>query len=92
MLLVVLLSGCGSNSGPSDADAQNVLWKTLHATNVVIKDKQPCDLSANTKAEGVSERWIITYDAAQEGTGTKATIQKSDGQWEYYSAGAQCSR
>lgn len=93
VVIGVLLSACSSlsPSGPSDEQAKKVITDNIGGTNLVIKDKQQCEISANTKATGVSERWIITFD--EDGfTNNKMTIDKADGEWRMYTARAYCGQ
>lgn len=83
------------NSGaPSDDDVQRILVNELRMSNVVIRDKQPCELTANIRAMGISERWIIAYDAVNSSqrqiTNDRVTIQKRDNEWQWFNAMAYC--
>lgn len=69
----------------------------LSRSNIVITDKQPCQLDANTRAIGVSERWVITFNAlntaysqSRQETNSRVTIQKYNGEWRWFNALAFC--
>lgn len=87
-------------AGPTDAEARRIILESLEVTDVVIKDKQPCELSANTRAQGVSQRWIITFDAvrapnmftgeSQQMINARVTISQYNGEWIWSNAVAHC--
>ena len=89
-------SGVFAPSGPTDDEAIRAITQHLAYQNVVIKNKNQCEISNNTKAQGVSERWIITYDGlntfgtARQETDTKVTIEKYDGTWVLWNVAPYC--
>lgn len=94
--LAILLAGC------SEAPPDNVIYRILDSavsedfyTNEKIISKSRCQLSNNTEAEGVSERWVVNFSATkftrnQIEVTEAITVQKRNGEWEYYIGGAMC--
>lgn len=90
------VTGAFGPSGPSDAEARQVIAQNLSSySNVVITHKDQCQLSANTQAEGTSQRWIITFDYddttfAKHETNSRVTIAQVNGKWVWSNAAAYC--
>lgn len=97
-VLAISLMACSliSPTPPSDEMIRSAINNAQRGwTEIVIHDRQPCELSANTRATGVSERWIITLDyyvpsLRFSDTNQKISVQKDDGVWELASVYAWC--
>jgi hypothetical protein len=86
------------NSGAPPDDEVIRLIQMIHSrqTDIVVRDRQSCELSANTRVQGVSARWIVTYDyldhysdPPEPDTG-KITLHLLDGEWTIYHVLGYC--
>ena len=94
ILLALLVGGCAGRGAPTDAEARAAIRQFIDYRDISIYDKSECELSANRKAEGISERWIVRFTATGVLSGNKEdlayTIQKVNGEWTFWRWAASC--
>jgi hypothetical protein len=95
LLLVVLLAhsflfaGCGASGGPSNAEAQDVIYG-LFFQDVKIIGKRQCELHPWMEEDGQTNVWLVRYrfkDSGSEGAMLLTETDSEEYPWQRYLAG-----
>jgi hypothetical protein len=84
-----LLTGCGAGGGPSNAEAQEVIYG-LFFQDVRIIEKRQCELLPWMEEDGQTNVWLVRYRFKESGSEAAMLLTETDSEeypWQRYLAG-----
>jgi hypothetical protein len=85
LIAAILLAGCAAG-GPSNAEAQEVIFGVYMQDAKIIKKSQ-CDLTPAMEEDGYSNVWLVLYKFEKSGGEGGMLLAESDSEeypWETY--------
>lgn len=84
-----LLTGCGAGGGPSNAEAQEVIYG-LFLQDVRIIGKHQCELLPWMEEDGQTNVWLVRYRFKKSGSEAAMLLTETDSEeypWQPYLSG-----